>query len=208
MNTDSAVKPLPAEADTPAKRLRWWSELEPQWRAAFQYAFFMHGNQPTVDELANLWQTTVLRFAGPKAPYPNMTFELTNCSGLRGMVNLEILVLTNHQVKNVDELADLTNLKSLFINENSIQNLEGIKGLKQLEQLYAHANQIESIEPLQDLLRLREIYVNLNGLKTLAGITRKHSKALKAFFCLPNDKLPDREIIRVERNLGIRCQSL
>ncbi|GAB3988192.1 hypothetical protein GCM10028807_10310 [Spirosoma daeguense] len=195
-------------ADTHAKRFRWWIELEPQWRAAFQYAFFRHVDQPSAEELENLWQTTVLRFAGPKAPNPNMSFELTNCSGVSGMVNLEILVITNQQLKNLNELTSLVHLKSLFVNNNSIQSLEGIKSLKKLEQLYAQINMIDSIEPVSELHNLREIYVSLNALKNLNGISKKHSKNLKAFFCLPNEYLPDREIIRVERNLGIRCRSI
>lgn len=209
MNTDApTLKPCPPVADSHAKRLRWWVDLEPQWRAAFQYAFLGHASQPSADELENLWQTPVLRFTGPKAPAPNVRFELTNCSGLRGMSNVEILVLTHHRIDSLTELGDLTNLKSLFVNNNAIRSLEAVERFRKLEQLYAQFNQIESLLPVRELTNLREIYVNFNALKTLDGLTRKHGRTLKAFFCLPNEHLSDREVIRAERSLGIRCRSL
>lgn len=210
MNADltTTPKPCPPIADTHAKRFRWWLELEPQWRVAFGFAFFGHPNPPSAEELENLWQTPVLRFAGPRAPYPNMNFELTNGSGLAGMSNLEILVLTNHRLERITEVADMPQLKSLFVNNNALQSLHGIEKLTQLEQLYAQINQLESIEPIRDLIKLREVYVSLNPLKTLDGLTRKHVTALKQFFCLPNDRLTDREIMQVERKIGIRCRSI
>lgn len=208
VESNSPAKPCPAIADTHAKRLKWWMDLEPQWRAAFQYAFFQHTSHPSAEELENLWQTPVLRLVGPKAPHPNMSFELTNCSGLAGMSNLEILVLTNHRLETIGELASLPQLKSLFVNNNAIRTLEGIESLNHLEQLYAQINQIDSLAPIRNLTKLREIYISLNAVKTLDGLTRKHANALKGFYCLPNDELTDRDIMRVERNLGIRCRSI
>ncbi|MFD2569032.1 leucine-rich repeat domain-containing protein [Spirosoma soli] len=204
----SSVKPCPPIADTHAKRLKWWMELEPQWRAAFQFAFFGHSNQPSYEDLEALWQTPTLRFAGPTAPYANMSFELTNCSGLKGMSNLEALMIMHHKLSSISEVADMTHLKTLFVNNNAIESLEGIEKLKKLEQLFVQVNNIISLEPIRDLTNLRQLYVSLNPLKSLNGLTQKHTKALKAFFCLPNDNLTDREIMRVERTVGIRCRSL
>ena len=210
MNNDvySPTQSPPAIADRPAGRQTWWLELEPQWQAAFQAVFFGHTNQPTDEELENLWQTPVLRFAGPNAPYSNMRFELTNCSGLQGMNRLETLILTNHQIESIRDLAHLPHLKSLFVNDNAIRSLAGIEGLGQLEQLYAQNNKIDSLEPMRSLTQLREVYAGINALTTLNGLTRKHAHSLKAFFCLPNEHLTDRDIIHAERNLGIRCRSL
>lgn len=195
-------------AATPADRLRWWVQLEPQWRAAFGPAFFGHAYQPTSEELAELWQTPVLRFAGPQAPYPNLNFELTNCSGLAGMSKLETLVITHHRLEAIHEVATMTKLKSLFVNNNTIRSLTGIESLTRLEQLYGQVNQLESLEPIRHLINLRELYVSFNALTTLDGLTRQHARTLKTFFCLPNEHLPERQLIRVERNLGLRCRSL
>ncbi|GAA4453623.1 hypothetical protein GCM10023189_18960 [Nibrella saemangeumensis] len=206
-DTPPAQSPLPV-ADTPANHQTWWSGLEPQWQAAFQAAFLGHTNPPADEELENLRQTPALRLAGPTAPFPNMRFALTNCSGLTGMSRLETLVLTNHAIESIWELAHLTKLKSLFVSDNAIRSLAGIDGITQLEQLYAQANQIDSLEPIRNLTHLREVYVSGNALTSLKGLTRQHAQTIKAFFCLPNEHLADREIIRVERTLGIRCRSL
>ncbi len=204
--TENALKPLPVLADTPAKRFRWWASLTPAWRAAFSMAFWGQTAEPTNDDLVRLWQTPVLRFAGPKAPYPNMSFELTDCSGLAGMSNLEILVLTNHRLESLAEVATMPDLKSLFVNNNQLTSLTGVESLNRLEQLYAQVNRIGTLAPVQNLTALAELFVNYNALTTLDGITKAHSNRLKKFVCLPNDDLPDREIIRVEQRLGIRCQ--
>lgn len=203
-----APKSCPSTADTPAKRYTWWLSLQPQWRAAFSMVFLNHTNHPTDTELINLWETPALRFVGPKAPYPNMNFELDNCSGLAGMSNLQILVLTNHRIEAIDEVATMPQLKSLFVNNNALKTLNGIEKLTSLEQVYAHINKLETLAPLQILTNLREVYVSFNELTDLNGITKKHTKALKAFYCLPNATLPDREVIRVEQRVGIRCQRL
>lgn len=208
MTTTDLLKPAPAHADNPAKRMQWWIRLTPEWRAAFSMAHFGHANHPTDDELTGLWQTPVLRFAGPKAMFPNLSFELTDCSGLTGLTNLEILVLMNHRIQSIGELATLPNLKSLFVNNNALRSLDGVEALPKLEQLYAHSNQLTSLSPLKTLTNLKEVYVNVNALTSLDGLTRQHARSLKKFFCLPNDDLPDREIIRVEQKLGIRCRAV
>lgn len=207
IDPEVASKSVPAVADTHAKRLTWWLGLTPVWRSAFQTAILQHSAHPTAEELEYLWQIPAIRFTGPRAPYPNLPFELTDCSGLQGMSNLEIVVLTHHQLGSVTELATLPKLRSLFVNNNSIRSLTGIESLKKLEQLYAQFNQIDSLVPVRELTGLREIYINFNPIKTLDGITAKHARNLKGFFCLPNDDLPDREVMRVEQRLGIRCRA-
>lgn len=93
----------------------WWQQLEPQWKQAFAVTVFQHTNEPTPDELAQLYAAPALRFAGPSAPYPNMNFELTNVSGLKDLHNLETLVVIHHQIEDISELSALKQLKHLFV---------------------------------------------------------------------------------------------
>ena len=74
----------------------WWLQLEPQWQMAFQETVLGHKNAPTHDELQTIATLTVLRFVGPSAPYPNMSFELTNLSGLSHLSHLETIIVTHH----------------------------------------------------------------------------------------------------------------
>jgi len=186
----------------------WWMQLEPQWKLAFQETFFRHSTDPQVHECAALYNAPALRFAGPSAPYPNMSFELTNLSGILQLHNLEILVVTHHQVDVIPELSRLTGLKSLFLYNNRINSLSGIEELIQLEQLYVQWNKIEDIEPVQKLINLKELYIHNNNITSLSGLTEEHADKLENLYCKPNDLLKRKELLRVERDLGIRCRGL
>lgn len=186
----------------------WWRQLSADWKTAFGNVFFHHPNEPTAEELFQLYQTSVLRFSGPAAPYPNMTFELSDLSGIAPLHNLELLVATHHQIINIEPLSSLKQMKSLFLFNNKIESLKGIESLTELEQLYVQFNRIESLEPIESLSNLREVYIHDNHLSSLKGLTGEHSEKLTKFFCLPGNSLPQKEIIRVENKLGIRCQEM
>ncbi|MGZ3836949.1 MAG: leucine-rich repeat domain-containing protein [Flavisolibacter sp.] len=186
--------------------IQWWRQLSPQWKQAFAEVFFRHAGEPSPEELAQLQQVTALRFAGPAAPYPNMSVELTDLSGLSAFSHLQILVVIFHQVETVKELSLLPFLKALFLYNNRIRNLEGIEAIRELEQLYLQGNRIDSLQPVQALVKLRELYVQDNALTSLEGLTEAHADRLEAFFCKPNEHLKQKELLRVERELGIRCR--
>ena len=178
------------------------------WKNAFAETFFRHTNEPTSAELAQLFECHALRFAGPTAPYPNMSFELEDLSGISQLHNIEILVVIHQKLRSIAELTALQQLKSLFINNNNIESLHGIESLTGLHQLYAQHNRIVSILPVEQLIHLQEFYIHDNLLNSLEGLTEAHAERLEQFFCKPNDGLKQKEIIRIERNLGIRCRSL
>jgi len=186
----------------------WWQQLETQWKHAFSECFFKHSHEPTLTELDELYSTPAIRLAGPSAPYPNMTFELTNLSGLVGLDNLHVIVVTHQLIEAVRELKAFPQLTSLFLFNNKITSLEGIEDLTQLSQLYVQCNKIVSILEIRDLVNLQELYVNDNLITSLEGLTEEHADKLEKFFCKPNDQLKSKELLRVERELGIRCRSV
>ena len=188
--------------------IHWWNQLSADWKFAFETVFFHHSNEPTAEEFSQLYQTPVLRFSGPAAPYPNMAFELSDLSGIAPLHNLELLVATHHQVINIESLSSLRKMKNLFLSNNRIQSLQGIESLTALEQLYVQFNRIESLKPIESLLNLKEVYIHDNHLSSLEGLTEEHSEKLTKFFCMLGNSLPQKEIIRVENNLGIRCRML
>jgi hypothetical protein len=188
--------------------LAWWNGLSQQWKQAFAETCFHHSHAPTPTELAQLASAPALRFAGPRAPFPNMSFELTDLSGVKALTELEILVVIFHQLETITEVKHLPKLKSLFLYNNRLSNLQGIEDLTDLEQLYVQGNQLESIEPVEKLVNLKEFYINDNNIASLAGLTEEHADKLELFFCKPNANLKQKEILRVERDLGIRCRGL
>ena len=184
----------------------WWESLSPEWQQAFRLAVLQKNEAPTEEEMEALQNLTVLRLAGPGAPHSNCSVELTDLSGVSGLKNLQILVVTHHAISNVTALEGLENLKSLFLFNNHISSLKGIEKLQQLEQLYVNSNQLQSIEEVEHLVNLRELYVNDNRLLSLAGLTPQHAGTMQRFICLPNHALQQKSIIHTERELGIMCR--
>jgi len=184
----------------------WWNDLEAQWKRVFR--IFINGDksEPDADDLQNIFSTETIRLAGPKAPFPNMQFELTNLSGLKYLRTLSIVIVTHHSIENIEVLRNLTNLKSLFLFNNNIETLTGIEELTELEQLYVQCNQISSLKPIEKLINLKELYISDNRIESLDGLTEMHSEKLTMFVCRPNENLKQKEIIRTERDLGIICR--
>lgn len=188
--------------------ITWWHQLSPQWKQAFAETCFYHTNEPAPGELAQVFAAPALRFAGPSAPYPNMSFELEDLTGLTALTQLEVLVVIFHRIENIEPLNNLTSLKSLFLYNNSITSLSGIESLTNLEQLYVQWNAIDSLKPLTSLTRLKEIYIHDNKIASFDGITADHAETLEQFFCKPNENLKKKDLVILESTLGIRCRSL
>lgn len=187
---------------------QWWVSLSDSWKKAFNKCVFNKEettNDLTKEELHLLWSIPVVRFAGPRASYPNMSFELEDVSGLADLKHLKIVVVIHQRISSLQPLAALHHLESLFVFDNRLKSLTGIENLKNLKQLYFQDNEIASLEPLKDLTGLTEIYASRNKLVKLDGIGSKHARTIKMFRILPNDELPQKEIIRMENKIGIRC---
>lgn len=189
----------------------WWQSLEPQWQKAFNRVMLQKGattEMPNEAGFATIFDHKFLRFAGPKAPYPNMDFELSNLSGLAVFKDAEMVSVTYHNISDLNGIKGLNKLKSLFLDNNQITNMDGIENLTELSEIYIQSNLIESLLPIQKLTDLKALYCNDNRLTSLEGLTEDHSDNLRTFICLPNDGVKQREIIRVENTLGIKCRGV
>jgi hypothetical protein len=201
------VKTTPEELQRARK---WWQDLEVQWKMAYNEAAFGIGPtlEPPKDDLLMflLTQVDVLRFAGPTAINPNMSTILTNLSGLIPLYHLKYLSLTNMHVESLQPLARFTQMEHLFLNDNRIKSLDGIQAMTELKDLYVQNNQIRDMSPIKKLTKLKTIYIHSNKIDTVNGLTAKHGDHMKEFYVLPNDNLPDREVLRVQNELGIICR--
>ncbi|GJM36510.1 MAG: hypothetical protein DHS20C18_55110 [Saprospiraceae bacterium] len=201
------IKTTPAELKRAKK---WWEDLEIQWKMAYNEAVFGKGptlEPPKDDELMILLiQADTLRFAGPLAHHPNVTTPLTNLSGLIPLYHLNYLSITNMLFTSVKELAPFTKLKYLFIYDNQIKSLEGIEKMTELEELYVQNNHLTDLSQIKNLVKIKTLYVTGNKLTKINGLTKKHADNIKKFYVQPNENLPDKEIIRVQNELGIICR--
>ncbi len=187
---------------------QWWQALETQWKHAFHEGVWGRPATeeiPTDEELQELINIEVLRFVGPTGPYSNLSFELTNLSGLAELKKVFLLVVTYHQVDSLLPLSNLRALKSLFIHDNQIRTLRGLEEVKCLEKLIIHANKLVSIKEVAELPQLKELYVNGNQLTSFEGLGAQHDGNLEAFYALPNP-VKEREVMRIEREVGVRCR--
>ena len=152
-----------------------------------------------------LIQADTLRFAGPLATQPNISNPLTNLSGLIPLYHLRYLSISHMKIKSLKPLIRFTKMEHLFVYNNQLESLEGIEQMTGLIDLYAQNNEIKDLSPMTNLTKLETVYVSGNQLEKINGLNLKHEENLKKFYVLPNDNLRQREIIRVQNELGILC---
>ncbi len=186
------------------ERKKWWEGLEDQWKKAFNEALFNRTDSTNMlsnEELDLLLTSPALRLVGPGGSYGNMSFKLTNLSGVQALKAVETMVLTDHELESVEELTSLTNIKALFLFNNKLKSLKGLENMEKLEQLYVNVNELEDLTPISKLESLKVLNCAQNNIRAIALPPK-----VKELYCLPNDDLPDSEIIRIERHKGIRCR--
>jgi hypothetical protein len=187
---------------------QWWNTLTDAWKQAFNEVVLQRSNTELLGDemLLTVFNAPNHRFAGPEAPYPNMTFKLTDMSGLVGLPNAAVVVVTFHQLTHIREVVGMEKLQSLFVFGNEITSLEGIESRPELIELYFMENQVESLLPLEDLVNLKNVYCSNNLISELTGISKQHSDTLENFFCLPNPNLKNSTVFAFEQETNIRCR--
>ena len=215
------------------KQQNWWQSLSPAWQRAFNEVMLKSENNtemPPALGRRRLYEDAFPSNAGgvavlspgfqprerydkvrshenkPGAAYPNMSFELSDISGLLGLKQLQIVVIINQQLSDLGGINVLKNLKSLFVLDNRISNLDDLESMTQLEELYCQNNFIRSLLPLRAHTRLKTLYCSDNQLTSLEGIGEQHAGTLEKFVCLPNKGIPHPDIVRFELSIGIKCQ--
>lgn len=200
-----------AEAKEMLRARQWWSQLEGQWKMAYNEAVFGIGPtlEPPQDEalMVLLVRADTLRFAGPLAVQPNLSISLTNLSGLIPLYHLRYLSVSHTRIRSVGELQRHTQIQHLFLYNNELESLTGIEGMRDLEMLYVQNNRLRDIDAVRPLTNLHTLYVTGNELQHLNGLTEAHGDSIKRFYVWPNDSLPGREIIRVQNSCGIVCRN-
>ena len=208
MNVTTTLPPITTELKH--KYEAWWNQLSTDWRKAFNEVCAKRGpvDMRLSDEaIHEIFHAFALRFAGPSAQYPNMTFELDNLDGILGLDNLSVLVVISQNITSLSSLKNFkgqSKLQSLFVFDNQFSTLDGVQYLKNLENIYFQGNKVVALNELRRLSKLKVIYCTNNKFQSLKGIGRSH-KALEKFHVMPNENLPQKEIMRFERRYGIRC---
>jgi len=198
----------PPDSTELLKYHNWWAGLTQLWKVAFNEVYQKKSSDDILpDELLHsIWNSSVLRFAGPKAMHPNISFELTDLSGITPLTSITILIAINHSISSLDEIRHFKQLESLFIFNNKLTSLEPVSDFINLKELYVHNNQIESLKALENLTQLHSLYCNNNRISGLEGIGIQHEPKLTQLICRPNELLREKSIMEFERETGIRCR--
>ena len=184
----------------------WWKTLEPQWQLAFSQGFFREEKAlelPADQDLLDLRQTTLIRLAGPLAFDPITEVELMNLSGVAALKNLTYLSITNMQLTSLEALHEHIHLAYLYVYNNQLTDLNGVENMLNLKELYCQHNQIDNLLALEKLTNLEVLYASDNAFSKVEGITLAHEDTLTELRLLPNKNLKQRELIRVQNELGM-----
>jgi internalin A len=89
---------------------------------------------------------------------------------LKGLVNLNSLVLDYNGLVDIEPLAELTNLRSLVLNDNAIEDPSPLSGLTGLNVLYLYNNAITDISALKELTNLSVLYLYNNDITDITPL--------------------------------------
>ncbi|NJN77403.1 MAG: hypothetical protein HC803_02990 [Saprospiraceae bacterium] len=158
---------------------RWW-ELSDEWKKAFQHTFLRNGETlflPTEKDLRALFSTEKLEIVGNGIllfGLEQLSFKLTDLSGLEHFTNLKELNLAGNNLKNLSGIAHLKRLELLNLTANNITTLRGIRHLKKLKYLFVRDNILKNLSEIQHLKKL-EIFdcINNNQLNSIGKLTER-----------------------------------
>lgn len=200
--TNTNLQPL----KTLAERQSWWESLSEQWKKAFNEAILNKDpitDMPDEEGLEWILESPNFRFAGPRAFHPNMSFPLTDLTGLEVMNQATLISVNFHEITSIQPITGLKNLTSLFLDNNKIQSIKGVENLKLLTTLVVSFNEIDSLLPVKDLIHLQSLQIADNKLSSFEGLHEGNTENMTQFIGLPN-RVAQKEIDRLQNDLRVR----
>ncbi len=192
---------------------QWW-ELSDDWKRAFQHAFLRKGENvflPSENDLRALFSTEKLEVVGNGIllfGLEQLSFKLTDLSGLQHFAALKELNIAGNAFKNLKGIEHLKQLELLNLTANKLTTLRGIRHLKKLKNLFIRDNKITMLSEIQHLTNL--VILDCLNNKKLKSIGRlSNSEVLQELYIqdykaiiqeeieLLQQKLPDLKVIRI-----------
>ena len=145
----------------------WWHNLEDQWKIAINQCVLSRGeitHTPDEDYLRSLFKRKKFDLVGSGIllfGLNQLSFKLTNLSGLKELTQITELNLSGHDLRNLEGLENFERLEFLNCTSNQIGDLNVIRQLPNLKTLIIQDNNLQSlrgIEVLQNLEYLNCLY--------------------------------------------------
>lgn len=193
---------------TLSERQSWWKSLSEQWKMAFNEATLNKGaitDMPDEEGLEWILESPNFRFAGPRAFHPNMSFALTDLTGLKVMHQATMISATFHEITSIEPISDLKNLTALFLDNNQIKSINGVDNFELLTTLVVSFNDIDSLLPVKNLKHLETLQIADNKLSSFEGLHEANTEKMTQFIGLPN-RVAQTEIDRLQNDLRLRVQ--
>lgn len=171
---------------------RWWN-LSDEWKKAFQHAFLRYGETvflPTEKDLRVLFSTEKLEIVGNGIllfGLEQLSFKLTDLSGLKHFPQLKELNLAGNNLKNLNGISHLKQLELLNLTANKITTLRGIRHLKHLKYLFLRDNHLKNLSEIQHLKKLLVLdCMNNNRLDSIGKLIETETLAELYIFDFKN----------------------
>ena len=97
--------------------------------------------------------------------------QIRDLSGCEYATFLTGLLLVNNGISDVSALAGLTQLRELYLINNTISDVSALAGLTQLEQLSLVNNGISDVSALAGLTQLRRLHLDINSISDVSALS-------------------------------------
>lgn len=97
--------------------------------------------------------------------------KIQDISALKYFLNLELLDIQFHAIRDISPLAGLTKLHSLGIGGNQIDNVSTLSNLKELRFLSIFNCRASDYSPLEDLAYLQTLFISWSTIEDLSVLT-------------------------------------
>ncbi len=97
--------------------------------------------------------------------------QIKDLSGCEYATFLTGLLLVNNGISDVSALAGLTQLRELYLINNTISDVSALAGLTQLERLNLDNNAISDVSALAGLTQLKHLHLDINSISDVSALS-------------------------------------
>jgi Leucine-rich repeat (LRR) protein len=126
--------------------------------------------------------------------------QISQIKGLENLENLVILNLRNNKISEIEGLENLRNLKRLDLSNNEIYEIKGLDNLSKLEFLDLSYNKISEIKGLSNLKKLEHLYLGINEILQIENFKKIDQIRILNKMSIEGNNIPSSTVDILYRN--------